>query len=94
MRTLVVITILTGLILVMSTAPSHSHGVNWGVSVNLGGLLYAPYAPVYPVYPTYVYYPPPSVYPIYQPAVVVPGRPLYSRFHRPYSPYYYRHHWR
>jgi hypothetical protein len=95
MRALVDITIITGLILVMSTVPSHSHGVNWGVSVNLGVPAYDTYAPVYPVYPAYVYYPPPPVYPLYGAGVVAPAHHFHGRFYnRPYHPYYYRHYWR
>lgn len=94
MRTLVAISVITGLIIVVSTVPSHSHGVNWGVSVNLGGLPYYGYSPVYPVYPAYVYYPPPPVYPVYRAGFVTPLRYYHGRFRGPYRPYHYRYPWR
>lgn len=88
MRTLIAIIILTGLILILSIVPGHTHGVNWGISVNLG---VPGYAPAYPVYPTAVYYPPPPVYPVYGPPVVVAPGPYYHRgYYRPYYPSYPR----
>lgn len=93
MRTLVAITILTGLILVLSIVPGHTHGVNWGVSVNFGVPIYGTYAPAYPVYPAYAYPPPP--YPVYGAGfIAVPRPPVYGPYHRPYHPHYHRHHWR
>jgi hypothetical protein len=91
MRSLVAITIITGLILLMSAVPSHSHGVNWGVSVNLGGMPYYGYTPAYPAYPAYVYYPPPPVYPVYRAGFGAPAHYYQGRFHRPFRPHYYRY---
>jgi hypothetical protein len=88
MRTIAMITILTGLIIGLSALPSYSHGVNWGLSVNLGLPVYA--APVYPAYPVYAY-PPAPVYPAYGGVVVGPGYRYPGRYYRPYHPYYHRY---
>ena len=90
MRILVAIILLTGLILVLSIVPGHTHVVNWGVSVNLGLPVYAGPAPVYPVaYPTYVA--PAPVYPVY-PVVVAPRYHYHGGHYRPYHQHFYRYH--